>query len=88
MDRVSFEKIVEACRLPLEDDSEKILSDLNEILEVFDKIDKCNVADEPAFHPVGIPQKLREDIPKTFDNVDKLLENTSTYRFYVVGPKI
>ena len=33
-------------------------------------------------------ERLRQDEVKQFDNIEGLLKNTKTYRFYVVGPKV
>ncbi|MGC8479147.1 MAG: Asp-tRNA(Asn)/Glu-tRNA(Gln) amidotransferase subunit GatC [Candidatus Micrarchaeia archaeon] len=90
MEDYEFDRLVKICRLKLSStESAEIKKDINEILEYFkilEDIDTKEVTE--AFHPVEIPEKYNEDVPLDFDNIEGILKNTKTYRFYVVGPEI
>lgn len=85
-----FDRLLTICRLRLSD-SEKaqIKKDTDDILSYFSTIESVDTSKlEPSYHPIEIPEKLREDKVEPFENPDSLLKGTKTYRFYVVGPEI
>ncbi|MEM3227769.1 MAG: Asp-tRNA(Asn)/Glu-tRNA(Gln) amidotransferase subunit GatC [Candidatus Micrarchaeaceae archaeon] len=89
MDYKEFERLLKVCRLRLgEDEKEKMKKDIDEILSYFNEIDKVKGDAEPAYQPIDLPEQLREDSVIPFEDVDAILSNTKTYRFYVIGPKI
>lgn len=89
MEAKEFERLLNVCRIHLSDsEKEKMKRDIDEVLEYFDKIEKIKCDLEPAYQPVDLPEQLREDIAKDCKDVDLILKNTKTYRFYVVGPKV
>lgn len=90
MNENEFKRLVGTCRLSLNSDEESaIKEDLDDIIKYFDAIEKVDTKNiSEAYHSVEIKEKLREDKIVPFDDVDSLLVNTKTYRFYVVGPKV
>jgi len=91
MDYKEFERLLEVCRIRLsEGEKEGMKRDIDEILEYFNKIEKDKVGKDvkPAYQPIDLPEQLREDEVIPFEDVDDILANTKTYRFYIVGPKI
>ncbi len=90
MENIEFERLLEVCRLSLTaTEFSSIKKDIDEILTYFDTLESVDTEGvEEAFHPVTIPEKTREDIPEEFKDTDLILDNTKTYRFYVVGPEL
>jgi aspartyl-tRNA(Asn)/glutamyl-tRNA(Gln) amidotransferase subunit C len=90
MDEHEFDRLVGICRLRLSgEEREAIKKDINEIIKYFDAIEKVDTKNaSEAYHPIHIDEKLRDDVIVPFDNTEGLLNNTRTYRFYVVGPKV
>jgi aspartyl/glutamyl-tRNA(Asn/Gln) amidotransferase C subunit len=90
MEKEEFERLLKICRLSLKDEEkEKLRKQIEEVIEkYFDKIESVNCDEPPAYHPIEIPGKLREDEPKQFDNIVGLLKNTKTFRGYVISPKV
>lgn len=85
-----FDRLLHICRLRLgSEERSKIKAQVDEVIEYFDAIDaiKCDDLEE-SYHPIKIPERLREDAVKEFENVNGILKNARIYRFYVVGPKI
>lgn len=89
MDAKEFERLLAVCRIPLkEDEKAKMQKEIDEVLAYFSKIDSIDCKSEPAYQPVDIPERLRDDIVKNCAETDLILKNTKTYRFYIVGPKV
>ncbi len=90
MENIEFERLLEVCRLSLtEAEFSSIKKDIDEILIYFDTLKSIDTEGiEEAFHPVVIPEKTRDDIPEEFKDTQLILNNTKTYRFYVVGPEL
>ncbi len=90
MDYEEFEKLLKICRIELNsEEKEKIKNEIEEVInDYFNKIDRIECNEEPAYHPIDIKGKLREDIPSEFENNKGILENTKTYRGYVISPKV
>ncbi|MCL4381263.1 MAG: Asp-tRNA(Asn)/Glu-tRNA(Gln) amidotransferase subunit GatC [Candidatus Marsarchaeota archaeon] len=90
MNEQEFERLLRICRIKLQDaEREKIKKDIESVLDYFDtiqQIDTGNIAEQ--YHPIPIDQRLRQDSESAFEDVDLLLANSRTHRFYVVGPKI
>ncbi len=90
MEKEEFKRLLDTVRLSLDD--EEIVSmqkDIEEIISFFDKIDKVQIEGvEKAFHPVEIPEKLREDSTEGKENLKDTFENSDNYRFYFLGPKV
>ena len=68
MDDSEFKSLLENVRLRLsEKDYAKIKTDIENILQYFDKLDNVNCEDlEPAYHPAEVKSEFREDIAKEF----------------------
>lgn len=89
MEDAEFDRLLKICRLRLsEKEREKIKKDVDEIIGYFNAVDRQNCDDAPAYHPVELKEKTREDKVERFEDVDGLLSNTKTYRGYVIGPKV
>jgi aspartyl/glutamyl-tRNA(Asn/Gln) amidotransferase C subunit len=90
MDDKDFERLLSICRIRLTgSERSEIKSEIEQVIKYFDEIEKIECdSEKPAYHPVPIPQKFRKDEVEECEDVDLLLKNTKTYRFYVVGPKI
>ncbi len=88
MEKEDFDKLLKISRIGLEvKDREKILKDVTEVINFFDLLDSFESGNQYAFHPVDIPEKLRDDEPKPQES-DTFTKNADTYRFFVLGPKI
>ncbi|MDE1855869.1 MAG: Asp-tRNA(Asn)/Glu-tRNA(Gln) amidotransferase subunit GatC [Candidatus Micrarchaeota archaeon] len=90
MEDAEFDRLLKICRLRLSSSERTaIKSDVKEILKYFDTIEKVDTGSlKPAYHPVAIEGRLREDRVEPFDHSDLLLKGTKTHRFYVVGPDV
>lgn len=89
MEEEEFNRLLKICRLKVDDSSKsKLKRDIDEIIGYFNLIDNIDCDEEPAFHAVDIPGRMRKDEVKEFKNIKGLLKNTKTYRNYVIGPKI
>ena len=90
MDSVAFDRLCKTARLKLTDDEEtEIRKDVETIIDYFDKVsDEEADSLEPAFHPIEVREKLRNDEIVQFGEPDLLIAQTKMYRFFVVGPKI
>ncbi|MDE1761584.1 MAG: Asp-tRNA(Asn)/Glu-tRNA(Gln) amidotransferase GatCAB subunit C [Candidatus Micrarchaeota archaeon] len=85
-----FDRLLEICRLRLEpSERERIKGDIDEIIGYFGTLEGAEGAKaEPSYHPIKVPEKLREDKVVPFENSDLLLKGTKTHRFYVIGPDV
>ena len=85
-----FDRLLAICRLKLEpQERESIKKDIDEIIGYFGTLQSAETSKlEPSYHPVKIPEKLREDKVIPFENPDLLLKGTKTHRFYVIGPDV
>ena len=82
-----FDRLLKVCRIRLEkEEREKMEKELDEIIKYFDVLDSVKV--EEVNEQRAKVESLRKDEVKQFDNIEGLLKNTKTYRFYVVGPKV
>ena len=90
MDDKEFSRLLKICRISMsESERHSIKKDIDEIVEYFDILDEVDTKGaKEAFHPINVPEKLREDRARNFEDAPLLLKNTKTYRFYVVGPDI
>ena len=90
MENIEFERLLEVCRLSLTaTEFSSIKKDIDEILTYFNTLESIDTEGvEEAFHPVKIPEKTRDDTPEEFKDSNLILDNTKTYRFYVVGPEL
>ncbi len=89
MEEKEFDRLLKTCRIKLtKEEYDKIKNDIESIISYFNSIDNTQCQENPAYHPINIKENLGEDVPKKFDNVEGILKNTRTYRFYIVGPKI
>lgn len=67
---------------------QKTIEELNEILEMFDKISEVDTTGiQPMRHPVDIKAKLREDEGCDFE-LDNEKNSSALKNKYFVGPKL
>ena len=90
MEKYEFKRLLKTARIELDEaDSVSIEKDINNILRFFDKLQEVSLKDEElAFHPVEIPEKLREDSAEEKNKLRGVFYNAESYRFYFLGPKI
>jgi Asp-tRNAAsn/Glu-tRNAGln amidotransferase C subunit len=82
-----FDRLLKVCRIRLgKEEREKMEKELDEIIKYFDVLDSVKI--EEVNEQRAKVERLRKDEVKQFDNIEGLLKNTKTYRFYVVGPKV
>ncbi len=81
--------ICAAAKLELtEEEKEKYLKQLEEILQVFREIDEVDTSNtEPSFHPIKIKNSWREDIEERYE-WDPLSNTRHKEDKYFKGPKI
>lgn len=90
IDRELLLRVAKNARLELtEKEIQRFLPQFMEILEAFEKIDKVNVQGiEPAFHPVPLKNRMREDkIEKCLGNEEALSNAVHQKPPYFKGPK-
>ncbi|MDE1870018.1 MAG: Asp-tRNA(Asn)/Glu-tRNA(Gln) amidotransferase subunit GatC [Candidatus Micrarchaeota archaeon] len=90
MEDREFDRLLKLCRLSLTDkEKSSIKKEIGSILGYFDAIEqvKCDELD-PSYHPVKVPERLRDDKVEACENPDALLKGTRTHRFYVIGPDV
>ncbi|MCL4398939.1 Asp-tRNA(Asn)/Glu-tRNA(Gln) amidotransferase subunit GatC [Candidatus Parvarchaeota archaeon] len=90
MEKSEFERLLKICRLDLDKkEKDRLKDDTEEILKYFDQISKVDTHDlRPAFHPIELQGQTRKDKVIRFDKSERLLKNTKTHRFFVLGPKV
>ena len=90
MEEKEFSRLLKICRLELSEKEQKgIKKDIEEVVAYFDILENVDTGNaKAAYQPIDVPEKLREDKVEQFGNVEGILKNTKTYRFYVVGPKV
>lgn len=91
IDEKLLKHVGETARLRL---SAKELADLKqefkEILEMFSLLEKVDVTDsKPAFHPLKLPSRMREDIPgKCLSQKEALANSQNTKSGFFKAPKV
>jgi len=83
-------KIADQSRLHLRDEEiEKLIPQLKEILEIFSQLDKIDTAEtKPSFHPVEIKNIMREDkIGESLTQEEALSLTKHKRDGYFEGPK-
>lgn len=91
VDAEKVEDVAENARINLEEDeAEKFAQEFENILEVFDKLDKIDTEDiEPAFHPIDTGSRTREDIKEDTLEKEKVFRNTNNEEDgYFKGPSV
>ncbi len=84
-------RVAENARLDVSgEEADQILEDFEEILEMFDRIDKIDTDDvEPAFHPVEVEPEIREDIAEDCLDEEGVFRNTDNVEEkQFKGPKV
>ena len=89
MNEQEFDRLLRICRIKLQNaEKGKLQKDIESIIEYFDKIQQVDTEGiKEHYHPINIDQRLRPDSEFKFEDVNLLLSNSKTYRFYTVGPK-
>lgn len=89
MDDFEFDRLLKITRIKLsEEERRSIKKDIEQILAYFDRINKMSTDEKPAYHPIKISPKLREDKVLPFKDREKLLRGTKRHESYVLGPKL
>lgn len=73
-----------------EDEAEQFAEEFENILEVFDKLDKIDTENvEPAFHPIDTGSEAREDVKEETLDKEEVFQNTDNEEDgYFKGPAI
>lgn len=88
IDRKTMEHICMLAKLNLsEAEKESYARELSEVLEAFKVLDSIDAKDEPAFHPIEIRDRLRDDVVKK-TKWNPLGNARSVDKKYFTGPKI
>ena len=90
IDKELIENISKNARLKLSDkEAEKFSHELKDVLEAFSKLQEVNTDKvEPAFHPIKIVNRFREDIVKESLKQEDALKNAKHKKDgYFVAPK-
>ncbi len=90
MDDAAFDRMLRICKLRLSgSERDRIKADIDNVISYFDTIESVDCDGYlPAYQPVDITPRTRKDKVDAFRESDRLLKNSKTYRFYMVGPKI
>ncbi len=89
VDKSDVKEVAENARINLEDgETEKFAEDFENILEMFETIDEIDTEDvEPAFHPVDVKPKSRDDKPGDCLEKEQVFKNTENEEDgYFKGP--
>lgn len=88
IDRKMMEHICLLAKLNLTDaEKDSYARELSDVLEAFKVLDTIDAKDEPAFHPIEIRDRLRED-EVIATKWDSLANARATDKRYIKGPKI
>lgn len=90
VDRELLLKVAKNARLELtEKEMQQFLPQFKDILEAFEKIGQVDIkGTEPAFHPIPLKNRLREDaMEKCLDNAEALSNAVHQKSPYFKGPK-
>jgi len=89
MEDKEFDRLLKITRLRVSDEErEQIKKDFEQVVAYFDEISSIEASGEPAYHPVEIPGRLREDTVKPFADTESLKKRSKTSNGYIVGPKL
>ena len=91
VDAEKVEEVAENARINLEEDeAEKFAQEFENILEVFDKLDKIDTDDvEPAFHPIDTDSETRGDLKEETLDREEVFQNTDNEEEgYFKGPSV
>ena len=91
VDAEKVKEVAENARINLEEDeAEKFAQEFENILEVFDKLDKIDTDDvEPAFHPIDTESETREDVKEETLDREEVFQNTDNEEEgYFKGPSV
>ena len=78
-----------SARLKLTDmEKESIKADIEEVIGYFDRIDQMESGEEPAYHPIRVPARLRKDEVVRFTDIDALKRQAKLHNGYILGPKL
>ena len=89
MEEREFERLLKITRLKLTDsEKEGIRKDIAEVISHFDSIDGIETSEEPAYQPVEIPTRLRDDEVVPFADVDLMKKQSRLHNGYILGPKL
>jgi aspartyl-tRNA(Asn)/glutamyl-tRNA(Gln) amidotransferase subunit C len=90
MGDVDVRKVAKIARIDLTDSEiESFGRDLEEIKKVFDEIDEIEVDDEPAFQPIIVKNRTREDkVGKCFTKAEAFSNTEQREGDYFKGPKV
>jgi aspartyl/glutamyl-tRNA(Asn/Gln) amidotransferase C subunit len=84
-----FDRLLKITRLRVSaEERVQIKSDFEQVIAYFDEISSLEADGEPAYHPVEIPGRLREDKVKPFADSESLKKRAKTSNGYIVGPKL
>ena len=82
-------EVAENARIDVDDSTaEEFVEEFEDILEIFDKLDSIDTEGvEPAFHPIDVSPKLREDKKEdTLDSEETFSNTENTEDGFFKGP--
>lgn len=90
MGEVDVRLVAKIARIELtEDEVEAFGRDIEEVKKVFDEIDKIDVSDEPAFQPLEVKNRTREDkAGKCFSKEEAFSNTPHKEGDFFRGPKV
>ncbi|MBN2095160.1 MAG: Asp-tRNA(Asn)/Glu-tRNA(Gln) amidotransferase subunit GatC [Candidatus Aenigmarchaeota archaeon] len=90
MGEVDVRAVAKIARITLTDEeAEAFARDIDEIKKIFDEIDRIEVSEEPAFQPIEVKNRTREDVAKKGFSIEEAFSNTGhREENYFRGPKV
>ena len=89
MEDHEFERLLKVARLKLTDvEKGRIKADIEEVIGYFDSLDQMESGEEPAYHPIKVPARLRKDEVVEFTDIDALKRQAKLHDGYILGPKL
>jgi aspartyl-tRNA(Asn)/glutamyl-tRNA(Gln) amidotransferase subunit C len=90
MDKEELERVAKIARLSLtEEEKISFARDLEEVQKIFAQIDEVDIAAEPAFQPIEVKNRTREDKPGECFSKEETFSNTEHREGdFFKGPKV
>jgi aspartyl-tRNA(Asn)/glutamyl-tRNA(Gln) amidotransferase subunit C len=89
MDPGTVKRTADIARIRLDDDELiRFAKETDALFDVLDAMKDAPECDSFCFDPIGVHDVLRDDVPMTDGNAEKMLKGMSTYNGYVRGPRI
>ncbi len=89
MEEKEFDRLLKITRLRLTPEEKSMIkAEVEEVIGYFDSIGRIHTDEKPAYQPIGVPGRLREDEVVPFADTDALKKPSKLHDGYILGPKL